>query len=249
MKYMGSKSRIAKHIVPIIQGYIDKNHINTYIEPFVGGANVIDKINCETRIGTDKNKYLIALLNHVKNGNSLYSSVPKELYDDARNAFNTGDSSRFDDWQLGNIGFLASYNGRWFDGGYAKPVYEKTGRGYRLRDYYREAADNLLEQSAKLKDIHFAHKDYAAYSSHDLQDAVTYVDPPYRGTEQYANSSRFNYEEFWDTMREWSKDSIVIISEQAAPKDFECIWEQEVSRSIKATGRKKSVERLFKYKG
>ena len=44
MKYMGSKNRIAKHIVPIIQRYIDKTNPKSYIEPFVGGANVIDKI-------------------------------------------------------------------------------------------------------------------------------------------------------------------------------------------------------------
>lgn len=31
------------------------------------------------------------------------------------------------DWELGNIGFLASYNGRFFDGGYAKPGWEKLG--------------------------------------------------------------------------------------------------------------------------
>lgn len=37
MKYMGSKSRISKYIVPIIQKYIDENAIKTYIEPFVGG--------------------------------------------------------------------------------------------------------------------------------------------------------------------------------------------------------------------
>lgn len=41
---MGSKSRIAKDIVPIIQKCIDDNNLETYIEPFVGGANVIDKI-------------------------------------------------------------------------------------------------------------------------------------------------------------------------------------------------------------
>lgn len=44
MKYMGSKSRIAKDIVPIIQKCIDDNNLETYIEPFVGGANIIDKI-------------------------------------------------------------------------------------------------------------------------------------------------------------------------------------------------------------
>lgn len=38
MKYMGSKSRIAKYIVPILQECIDSNHVTTYIEPFVGGV-------------------------------------------------------------------------------------------------------------------------------------------------------------------------------------------------------------------
>ena len=38
MKYMGSKSRIAKYIVPILQESIDSNNVTTYIEPFVGGG-------------------------------------------------------------------------------------------------------------------------------------------------------------------------------------------------------------------
>ena len=62
MKYMGSKSRIAKDIVPIIQKYLDDYKIDTYIEPFCGGCNVIDKIQCNTRIASDVNKYLIELL-------------------------------------------------------------------------------------------------------------------------------------------------------------------------------------------
>lgn len=37
MKYMGSKSRIAKQIVPIIQNYIDQSTKKAYIEPFAGG--------------------------------------------------------------------------------------------------------------------------------------------------------------------------------------------------------------------
>lgn len=30
---------------------------------------------------------------------------------------------------------------------------------------------------------------------------------------------------------------------------IECIWEQEVSRSIKAVDKSKATEKLFKYKG
>ena len=38
MKYVGSKNKIGKHIFPILQSLIDKNHIEVYIEPFVGGG-------------------------------------------------------------------------------------------------------------------------------------------------------------------------------------------------------------------
>lgn len=244
MKYMGSKSRIAKYIVPIIQKYINDNDINTYFEPFVGGANVIDKIKCNKKIGSDKNKYLIALLQRVQAGEPLYESVSKELYDKARIAFNNGDTSEFEDWEIGNIGFIASFNGRWFDGGYAKPGYEKTKNGPRYRDYYNEAKNNLLNQAQDLAGIKFVCVDYMKAHPHRM---LVYCDPPYQGTKQYANATTFDYDLFWDTMREWSKDNIVIISEENAPDDFECIWEQEVSRSIKANDKSKSVEKLFIY--
>lgn len=122
MIYMGSKSRVAKYIVPIIQQCIDDNNLSVYIEPFAGGMNVVDKIKAPFRIASDKNKYLIALFQHLQNGGELLSEVSKELYSEVRANYKTKD---YEDWYVGNIGFLASYNGRWFDGGYAKPGYEK----------------------------------------------------------------------------------------------------------------------------
>ena len=242
MKYMGSKSRIAKHIIPIIQRYIDDNNITTYVEPFVGGANVIDKIKCHTKIGSDKNKYLIALLQRVQANEPLLTSVSKELYNSARTAFNNGDDTMFFDWEMGNIGFLASYNGRWFDGGYAKSGYEKTKNGERFRDYYREAKYNLLKQSQNIADVNFLCRDY---TDCEYENCVIYCDPPYQGTKQYSNAVAFDYDLFWNTMRKWSKNNVVLISEEHAPDDFVCIWQQEVSRSIKANDKSKSVEKLF----
>lgn len=247
---MGSKSRIAKYIVPIIQKYIDENNIEKYIEPFTGGANIIDKVRCKERYGFDKNKYLIALLKHVQNGEKLYDEVSKDLFDKARTAFNNGDTSEFEDWEIGNIGFIASFNGRWFDGGYAKTGYEKTKKGLRLRDYYQEAKKNLLAQAPNLQGIVFQVSDYK--DSIELpydSGMLIYCDPPYQGVKQYANALTFDYNEFWKTMRRWSENNIVLISEQNAPDDFECIWEKEVSRSIKATDKSKSTEKLFRYRG
>lgn len=43
MKYLGSKNKIAKYLKPIIESYLTEDK-EFYIEPFVGGANMIDKI-------------------------------------------------------------------------------------------------------------------------------------------------------------------------------------------------------------
>lgn len=213
-----------------------------------GGANIIDKIQCKEKYGFDKNKYLIALLKRVQCGESLYEEVSKELYDKARVAFNSGDTSKFEDWEIGNIGFLASFNGRWFDGGYAKTGYEKTKNGLRLRNYYQESKNNILIQAPNLAGIRFGCCDYKEISlfSNDV-NMVIYCDPPYQGTKQYANATKFDYETFWQWCREMSKMNTVLISEQNAPEDFKNIWEQEVSRSIKAVDKSKSVEKLFIY--
>lgn len=80
MNYFGSKSRQAKYIVPIIQKYIDDNGISIYLEPFVGGANIIDKINCDIKIGTDINKYTIVLFNYIQNGGQLKDFYTKDIY-------------------------------------------------------------------------------------------------------------------------------------------------------------------------
>ena len=57
MKYMGSKNRIAKHLLPIILK--DRKEGQWFVEPFVGGANMIDKVT-GNRIGADLNRYLIS---------------------------------------------------------------------------------------------------------------------------------------------------------------------------------------------
>ena len=247
MKYMGSKSRIAKYIVPILQKYIDECDIDTYIEPFVGGANIIDQIKCDTRMAIDNNHYLIALFQHLQKGGELYKEVSKELYDRARDSFMGRSNEKFDDWEIGNIGFLASYNGRFFDGGYGKPVYEKTKNGVRYRDYYAEGKKNLLKQSDDLSDVMFTCSDYKNIRK-DLRNTVIYCDPPYNDTKRYKNAVNFDYEEFWDIVRELSEENIVIVSELNAPDDFEVIWEKLVSRSIKVNDKSKAVEKLFKYR-
>lgn len=197
----------------------------------------------QNRIASDINPYLIALLKRVQNKEELYDEVPKELYDKVRASYNNKDNS-FENWEYGNIGFLASYNGRFFDSGYAKSGYEKLKNGgQRYRDYYRESKDNILSQN--LEDIIFINDDYRNLKT---TNSVIYCDPPYENQKQYANSLHFDYDEFWDCMRKWSENNIVLISKLNAPKDFECIWEKSVSRSIKSADKSRDTEKLFIYK-
>ena len=55
MIYQGSKRKKLNNILPYIQNSINENKVDTYIEPFVDGANVIDSVNCKNRIGSDLN--------------------------------------------------------------------------------------------------------------------------------------------------------------------------------------------------
>ena len=48
IKLMGSKSRIAKYIVPIIQKCIDDNNLETYIENCVGGVISLIRLSVRT---------------------------------------------------------------------------------------------------------------------------------------------------------------------------------------------------------
>ncbi|MBV5283410.1 MAG: DNA adenine methylase [Paludibacter sp.] len=56
---MGSKRRIANDILPIILENIQPDQY--YVEPFVGGCNMIDKVKHSLKIGADNNQYLIAM--------------------------------------------------------------------------------------------------------------------------------------------------------------------------------------------
>lgn len=238
MKYMGSKAKIAGEILPFIHSYILVNNIDTYIEPFVGGANMMDKVQATHRFGYDKNRYLIALFQHLQNGGELPEDVSRSQYADCR-AHYKADDGYYPDWYLAAVGFLAGFNGRFYDGCYANPGWE----GEHYRDYYQEAKRNILEQMKGLQDVHFASGNYKDL---DVHGALIYCDPPYAGTKGYLTITKdFNHKEFWDIMREWSKTNIVLISEENAPDDFDVLWEQEVSRTIRATDKSKATEKLF----
>jgi len=245
MVYMGSKSKYAKYIVPILQKCIDDNDVKLYIEPFVGGANIIDKIKCENRYGFDQSDTLIALLQTAAdNFDNVMKDGSRELWDKGKAYVKDGIMP--EDMTLAEIGaieFFASYSNGGFPRGYAKNT--------PTRNYYKEAYRNLEKQAPNLKGINFLCQRYDDLAADDIEGAVIYCDPPYQGTHfyGYANQPRIDYNHFWDWVRELSKNNFVFVSEQTAPHDFEPVWTQEVKRTTNKENNFKAVENLFVYKG
>lgn len=121
MVYQGSKSRVVKDICPIIQKAIDESNCDTFVDAFVGGANLIQHIKCKNRIDYDINPYLIALLNNLDKIPNFEVPVSKEEYDICRAEWRSTQLTH-PDWYIGAVGYIASFGGRFYDGGYAKDV-------------------------------------------------------------------------------------------------------------------------------
>ena len=133
------------------------------------------------------------------------------------------------------------FNGRSYSGGYSGIVRTKIGT---IRNYYDEAKRNLLEQLPLLKNTQFQYGDYEDLYS-DKIDCLFYCDIPYQGVKQYGSSKNFDYDRFWKWATKMSEKNIVLVSEHQAPFGWECIWQQEVKRTIDNNKRVKAVEKLF----
>jgi len=213
MVYLGSKRRIAKHIVPIIQSYINENTTG-YLEPFVGGANIIDKIVCPRKEGHDVHKQLIALLRKAQQDiDNIPDFISEEEYHKVR--LNRGE---YPDWYVGLVGFCSTYSSKYF-GGYVKP------EGNCGRVLSEERIRNLKKQAKDLCGINFLHNDFREITPQHYSDWVIYCDPPYKGATGYATGGAFPYDEFYSWCKKMALHNMVLISEYNMPEGFECIFE------------------------
>ena len=249
MKYMGSKNRIVKEILPIILK--DRNYNQTFVDLFCGGANVVSFVDGK-RIANDKNHHLIAMFKGLQENRNRPNEIPKDLYSTARDVYNGKENSfnhlmEMDDFMVGWIGWMGSANGRFFDGGYSGKSNTKIGT---VRDYIKESISNIEKQIPKLKGIDFKDVNYWEVKLPD--NSLIYCDIPYKGTKQYATSKDFDYEKFYNWVRETAKKGHqIFISEYEMPNDFKCVWQKQVRSSLSANayfgGNKSSIEKLYEY--
>lgn len=229
MNYLGSKRRIAKHLKPIIEKELQGKEM--YIEPFVGGANMIDKIDFDNKIGSDINEYLIELLIKARdNVEDLPETIPEELYNKVKN-----NKEGYNKWYVGCIGFCATFGAKWF-GGFGRDG-DKDIPAQRIRA--------LKKQAPELKGIDFRRGGYEQYK--DVKNAVIYCDIPYRGTTKYKNG--FDHEKFFNFVKGLDKSNTILVSEyNINDEDFEQVWEKEVKVNVDGKSVSNKNEKLYKLK-
>lgn len=231
MKYMGSKARIARHILPIILK--DRKDGQCYVEPFVGGANTLENVN-GSRIGSDSNEHLIIALKMIRDNPEI---IPKDSSEYTRpmreKAISEGSMHPVDCLMYFACSYAARFKNTW-------------AKGNKYDDFVRAARNNALKQSPKLSGAILVHSDYSSLKLPPR--SIIYCDPPYAGKSGYGD--KFKNVDFW----EWCRDKVieghkVFVSEYMAPDDFVCVWSQEVKVLASKKGKPKTEsEKLFVHK-
>lgn len=226
MQYMGGKARISREIVGILESV--RISEQQYYEPFIGACSIFSSMSCP-KIGSDVHQDLIMLWNAVQDGWIPPDTVSEEEYELAKSAPSSA--------LRGFIGFGCSFGGKWF-GGYA--------RGYKGRNYASNARNSILKKSSGLNHsgcyiIQCSFEDLSPEAS------LIYCDPPYASTTKYNGTDHFNHQRFWNVIRDWSINNIVIVSEFDAPPDFTCIatLSKRVDMRYSETSKNRPEEKLF----
>lgn len=231
MRYMGGKSKIARPIAEIITRNSPAS--SCFVSLFCGTCSVEARVTgFERKILNDKHKYLIAMLSGVQGGYELPEAVSKEQYTWLK------EHQDADPVLTGFVGFGCSFGGIWFDS------YANCSKG---RNYCAESKRSLLKDLARLSDAEFICGDYRSVCI--PPHSTIYADPPYKDTKGY-NGERFDTDTFWMAMRLLAETGhTVFISEQQAPPDFLCIWEQPFTRTVSRSKDHKYIitEKLFTY--
>lgn len=227
MRYLGGKSKIRKQLAQYLESVRKPNQ--TYFEPFCGGAWVLQEMS-GNRIAGDGNDALIAMYKALQEG-----WVPPGFVSEDEWRTHRKNHIVSKDPLQAFCRFGCGFGGDWM-GGYARSA---------AKDCYAETSKNsLLKQLPKIQEVEFR---YGLFTDHSPQNMLVYCDPPYQGTTQYGAFKSFDNFLFWETMRAWSKENTVIISEYNAPYDFECVAEFNSQMGMTVgNNRPVRVEKLFR---
>lgn len=226
MKYMGGKYFLCKEISSVMKSMVSPEEVDSYIEPFCGALSVLKHMNNDYQhcFASDYHPDLIQLWKEVQNNTFIPPvNVDLEFYEECKKLKSPSSLKAF-------VGFNMSFGGRFFSGYVEKYKREKK------EDFLQEAINSLHKTKDKLNGVNFQ---CISYDKLKPKNSLIYCDPPYAITKfpiKYRTDTKhydeFDNDKFWETMRLWSKNNYVFISETTAPDDFISIWEKKVHRSV-----------------
>lgn len=238
MKYLGGKHQNGKYISEVLKKVSKQENLTHYLEPFCGSLGVLKHMtDMKTCIGSDIHSDIIQLWKDVKeNKFKPPKQVSNTFWNKVKNLPSPSALKAF-------VGFGCSFGGVYFVGNAQK--YANTSN----RNFCKEAIHSIekIKPFISKPNVKFY---CGKYQKLKPKNKLIYCDPPYQNTTTYKGIDSFNSSEFWDIMRKWSNNNIVVISEESSPKDFICIWEKEKRRTLVKTcdGRFYSKEKLFVHK-
>lgn len=245
MRYVGGKSRTAAAISREILSRVDADRRSVYIEPFMGGGAVFERLAPSFRLafGGDTSPDLVMMWDAVVHDDWEPPEVVTETdYQVLR--FSPASAMR------GFVGFGGSFGGKFF-GGYARGGVNSYGEPRNHQGESARAVARIGERLRKADTVtYFENIDYRVWVP--AQGDVVYCDPPYAGTQGYAVGA-FDSAEFWRWAISWAVGGAhVFVSEFSAPAHpyVECVAEfpSRSSLQLPEQGRTETVERLFHVK-
>lgn len=237
MAYQGGKQKIGKRIYSTLLE-LEKRYTDIqldYLEPFMGFCGVLKHFSSNsnrTCYATDANPDIVEMWRAILNGWQPSGSFTREDYYRLKNSQPSPERTLY--------GHTCAYGGNFF-------------RGYLSnRDYASSAGRSINKIKDQIQNVNIL--DACSYEQHEPNNMLVYCDPPYLNN-KICNTyfSNFDHDTFWSTMRVWSKNNLVVVSEYTAPDDFDCVWEMNrAARCMKSVDYmlqpNRRIEKLFVHK-
>lgn len=242
IKYLGGKTKYAKTILEVI---LPGNTHRDYWEPFVGSAAFLVHVPTTlTRSANDKNPFLVAMHEAVRDGWTPPTEITEEQYKHIK--------QHPSQYPMGLVGFVSigcSFGAKMW-GGYARG---KNAKGV-ARNYAAESVREVAATVDGLKGVTLYNLDYQELPIPD--GALVYCDPPYAGTTDYGDY-KASVGDFWrwcDSLIKRNCQVFVSGYRSNKPSAWDVAWSTEVITSVDnsngktAKWKKTRVECLFKPK-
>lgn len=230
MRWLGSKSKIAKDILEIMLKDRDKNQY--YVEPFCGGLGSLKFTSGPKRIASDVNPYIIAFYKALQNGWLPPKDVSERRYYEIRL-----NKESFPPHLVGFIGL----NGF---GGVFLGTYPRGGK----YNYFNQHYNSIINLLPSLKGVEFHNCNF--WKLPIPPKSIIYCDPPYKDTSGYKEQGiDFPHDLFWQWAREmFNKGHKIYVSELKAPAGWVTVYEKRLTVTINDKAKSKVLtDKLFKW--